>query len=200
MVPPRAVNTPTLRRTSLNSGTAGAGAGACAKSGRGVRAPTNPNDDNTTKSRRFKFIRFSTAPLTLRRCSGSSRACRGMKGRLRILFANHVRQISVVLFADAFDEIRIRLQPPDDRLVPRLGVGLRIVDRDLDVHTAHRRSRIALGNLQRFGAGEPAHVEPRLAVLHDGRDDELLALPVGRSNIPSTSAAPARGSAARVHR
>ena len=48
MVPPRAVKVPTLRRTSLNSGTVGACAGACANSQRLPSVPTNPSDDRTT--------------------------------------------------------------------------------------------------------------------------------------------------------
>src|SRR5438477_2120770 len=94
------------------------------------------------------------------------------------LFPHHVRQVLAVLLADALDEIRIGNQGPRHVHVPRLRVRLRIVDRHLDVHASNRRTMEALDHAQRFGARQPAHVEPRLSILADRLDDERVAVPL----------------------
>ena len=59
-----------------------------------------------------------------------------------VLLPHHVRQVFIVLLADAFDEVRIRNQFPLQRDGPRFRIGLRIVDRHLDLHASDIRTCI----------------------------------------------------------
>ena len=79
--------------------------------------------------------RFERQRRRWRRCCESSRRISSR------LLSDHVRRVPVVLFADALDEIRIRFQAPGQFDGPRLGIRLRIVDGDLDVHVPDLRPR-----------------------------------------------------------
>src|SRR4030095_16793978 len=50
------------------------------------------------------------------------------------LLADHMRQVPVVLFADALDQIRVGHEPPGQLDIPRLRIGHSIVNRDVDVY------------------------------------------------------------------
>src|SRR5262249_22570742 len=93
------------------------------------------------------------------------------------LFPHHVLRVFVVFLANALDELDVRLEAPTELDVPGFRVGLRIVDRDVDLHLADRLPCEPLDDAQRLGAGQPAHVEPRPAVLTDCLDDQRVALP-----------------------
>src|SRR5262245_66400571 len=103
---------------------------------------------------------------------------------LRELLTDHVRRVSVVLFADALDQIDVGLQVPGQFDVPRFRVCLGIVDGHVDVDAADRWTRVAFDDFERIGSWQAAHVEPRSAVLPDGLDDERVARPAadGASN------------------
>src|SRR5262249_49397748 len=94
------------------------------------------------------------------------------------LLADNVLRILIILLADVFDQLRVRLihRRLDDG--PRTRVGLRIVDRDRDVHVAEVLARVAFGHVQRIGDGMTVRVEPALVVETLRLHDECVALPL----------------------
>src|ERR1700685_3189532 len=74
---------------------------------------------------------------------------------------DHVPRVPIVLFADALDEIGVRFEPPGQIDGPSPGISLRIVYRDAHVHMPDPGPGETFGYTQRFGSGQPLHVEPR---------------------------------------
>src|SRR6185436_6234759 len=89
-----------------------------------------------------------------------------------------MRDVLVVFLADALDEVGIRDQAPCQLDVPGLRVRLRVVDRDVDVDAANGRPGKTFRYPQRFRCRQSAHVEPGLAVLFDGLDDQGVLVPL----------------------
>ena len=89
-----------------------------------------------------------------------------------------VRQVLVVLFADALDEIGVRYERHASLTVHGLvyALGSSIVT-SMSMWPMFGRVKRSI-DAQRFGPGQAAHVEPGLAVLPDGLDDQRVAFPV----------------------
>src|SRR5687768_4620667 len=83
----------------------------------------------------------------------------------------------LLVLADVLDDLGIRKQSEWNRDAPGLRVGLRVVDRELDLQVPEILAPEALGHAHRFRHGMPAVVQPGLAVEPDGVDDEDVAVP-----------------------
>jgi hypothetical protein len=92
------------------------------------------------------------------------------------LLATHVRSVSFV-FANVFEQLRVRHQFKRNLYGPRFGVCLGIVECELDLHVTEVGPPDALGDVQRIGVGIPAIVEPRAIRDADGFNDERISIP-----------------------
>src|SRR5580698_9629238 len=94
--------------------------------------------------------------------------------------------VAVVLFADVFDQLVVRLQNRALGDGPWLGVSLRVVDGDLEVHMAEVFAVETLSDFQRVRHGVTVGVEPSSAVGSGGLDNQGVAIPVAdRISLPS---------------
>src|SRR5262245_53029907 len=94
------------------------------------------------------------------------------------LLSDDVLWVLVVLLADVFNQLRVRLIYGGLDDGPRARVGPRIVDRDRDVHVAEVLARVPLDDVQRIGDGMAVRVEPALVVEPFGFDDKRVAFPL----------------------
>src|SRR5215204_4673961 len=90
---------------------------------------------------------FRTKPTTSSTATSiatttESAGCRP-RGSTGSSFADHVRDVFVVFLADALDELPVGFEIPREANIPRLGVGLGVVDRHVDADTAKRCPGIA---------------------------------------------------------
>src|SRR6185312_8765090 len=86
--------------------------------------------------------------------------------------------LRILIYTHELTQLRVRHEAAVDDGIERFRIGLRIVDRDLDLEVAEVQPADALGELRRARQRAAAHVEP--AVIHQPRrfDDERVAVPV----------------------
>ena len=81
--------------------------------------------------------------------------------------------------ADRFDQFLIRKKiQPGEFDGPRSGIRLRVVNGDFQIDVPEVATRVAFGDVRRFGLGVPIHVEPALIIKGVGLDDQGIALPL----------------------
>ena len=85
-----------------------------------------------------------------------------------------------ILLADELEQVRVRQQRvPHHRHVPRLGVGLRIVNGHVNVHVSEVDAMVSLGDAQGVGMRMPREIDvPHLIVDARGGDDKVVAFPL----------------------
>src|SRR2546425_4746984 len=89
-------------------------------------------------------------------------------------------QVNIVLVADEFNQFRIRQQLCVLADGPRLCIGLRIIDGDLDIHVAKIHAPKTLDDMQGIRGRLPRLIQPRLAVKALSIDYQSIAFPFTR--------------------
>src|SRR6516165_3537315 len=92
------------------------------------------------------------------------------------LFTNSVNGIFLV-FADALDEVGVGEKFKLKRKRPGLGIGLRVVNRDFDVHMSKVAAAEALDGVKSFRMRTAAVIDPALIVEAARVNHEPVALP-----------------------
>ena len=100
------------------------------------------------------------------------------KVRAPLSFADLVEQVPLVLFANELDQLRIGNQFRVQFGFPRFGIGLRVVDGELDIHVPHVAPMNSLGQMHGVGRRDTASGQPLLPVETAGLDHQRVALPV----------------------
>src|SRR6516165_6153879 len=90
-----------------------------------------------------------------------------------LLLANQVGIVLLVL-----THVLIREIIEDRSYAPGLGIGIRVLDDELEVHVPEVAAEVAFGNVCGFGLGVPVHVQPALIVEAGGVDHERVSVPL----------------------
>jgi len=101
------------------------------------------------------------------------------------LLANQVRKILFVLIANGLEQIAVQQQNRINLYRPRLGIGLRIVECELDVHVPEVPTVKALDHSQSFRMGVAGKIEPGFVVEARRFDHQRVAFPVAQPSSPS---------------
>ena len=118
------------------------------------------------------------APFQRFRAQRESRGQTPARGLTPPPLPRNVLDRAVVLVADELDQLLVDHDALGDADRERLGVGLRVVDRDRDVQLAEPRPREPLGDLALIGQRTPPHVEPAAV-------DEVVRLHHERVALPA---------------
>src|SRR5439155_15508383 len=89
-----------------------------------------------------------------------------------------LRAKPLILLADELDQLRVGHDVLDVSDGPRLCVGLRVVDGNVDLHPSVTHAPEALGELRRVGQWSSNDVEPPLVAQPARLHDQGVALPL----------------------
>ena len=92
-------------------------------------------------------------------------------------FPSQVLNVDIVL-TGRLDDVAIRRQVYLFLNLPRLGINLRVVDRNLNFHVPEVRPPETLDDVQGIGSGLARLIQPCLSIEAACVDDQALAIPL----------------------
>src|ERR1700674_5128060 len=103
------------------------------------------------------------------------------KNKIRLisqaLFPYHVPKILLV-FAHHLDHVLVCKIVERQIHAPGLGIRIRVLDDELQVHVPEIPAAVALGDLRRLGLRMPVHIQPAAIIQARGFDHERVSVPV----------------------